>query len=69
MIGEERTLKGSYMGSAVPTRDIPRYISLFRRGNLPVDRLLTGTITLDQINEGFDALREGRAIRQIIDFG
>jgi alcohol dehydrogenase len=69
LIGEERTLKGSYMGSAVPTRDIPRYISLFRRGKLPVDRLLTGTITLDQINEGFDALREGRAIRQIIDFG
>jgi alcohol dehydrogenase len=69
LIGEERTLKGSYMGSAVPTRDIPRYISLFRRGKLPVDRLLTGTITLDRINEGFDALREGRAIRQIIDFG
>ena len=69
LIGEERTLKGSYMGSAVPTRDIPRYISLFRRGKLPVDRLLTGTITLDQINEGFDALREGRAIRQIINFG
>ena len=69
LIGEERTLKGSYMGSAVPTRDIPRYISLFRRGKLPVDRLLTGTITLDQINEGFDALREGRAIRQIITFG
>jgi alcohol dehydrogenase len=57
------------MGSAVPTRDIPRYISLFRRGKLPVDRLLTGTITLDRINEGFDALREGRAIRQIINFG
>jgi alcohol dehydrogenase len=69
LIGEERTLKGSYMGSAVPTRDIPRYISLFRRGKLPVDRLLTGTITLDRINEGFDALREGRAIRQIINFG
>jgi alcohol dehydrogenase len=68
LIGEERTLKGSYMGSAVPTRDIPRYISLFRRGKLPVDRLLTGIITLDQINEGFDALREGRAIRQIINF-
>ncbi|MGB0086486.1 MAG: zinc-dependent alcohol dehydrogenase family protein, partial [Rhodomicrobiaceae bacterium] len=46
LIGEERTLKGSYMGSSVPTRDIPRYISLFRRGKLPVDRLLTGTITL-----------------------
>ena len=68
LIGEERTLKGSYMGSSVPTRDIPRYISLFRRGKLPVDKLLTGTITLDQINEGFDRLREGKAIRQILTF-
>ncbi len=68
LIGEERTLQGSYMGSAVPTRDIPRYIALFRRGKLPVDKLLTGTLTLDEINEGFDKLREGRAIRQIITF-
>jgi alcohol dehydrogenase len=69
LIAEERTLKGSYMGSAVPTRDIPRYIALFKRGKLPVDRLMTGKITLDQINEGFDALREGKAIRQILTFG
>ena len=69
LIAEERTLKGSYMGSAVPSRDIPRYVRLFKRGKLPVDRLLTGTITLDQINEGFDALREGKAIRQILMFG
>jgi alcohol dehydrogenase len=69
LIAEERTLKGSYMGSAVPSRDIPRYISLFKRGKLPVDRLLTGTLGLDQINEGFDALREGRAIRQVLMFG
>jgi alcohol dehydrogenase len=69
LIAEERSLKGSYMGSAVPKRDIPRYVSLFKRGKLPVDRLLTGTLTLDQINEGFDALREGRAIRQILTLG
>ena len=69
LIAEERTVKGSYMGSAVPSRDIPRYVRLFKRGKLPVDRLLTGTITLDQINEGFDALREGKAIRQILTFG
>lgn len=69
LIGEERTLKGSYMGSAVPGRDIPRYISLFKRGKLPVDRLLTGTLPLHEINEGFDKLREAKAIRQIVTFG
>ncbi|NJM35430.1 MAG: alcohol dehydrogenase, partial [Rhodomicrobium sp.] len=68
LIGEERTLKGSYMGSSVPARDIPRYISLFRRGKLPIDKLLTGTIALDEINEGFDKLREAKAIRQIVTF-
>lgn len=68
LIGEERTLKGSYLGSAVPTRDIPRYVALFRRGRLPVDRLLTGHLALEQINEAFDRLREGRAIRQVVTF-
>ncbi len=68
LIGEERTLKGSYMGSAVPSRDIPRYVALYKRGKLPVDKLLTGRLKLDDINEAFDALREGRAIRQVVTF-
>ena len=66
LVGEERTLKGSYIGSAVPSRDIPRYIDLYRRGRLPVDRLMSGTLKLDEINEGLDRLHEGAAIRQVI---
>lgn len=68
IVADERTVKGSYMGSCVPKRDIPRFISLFRAGKLPVDKLLTGTLTLDQINEGFDKLDRGEAIRQVITF-
>ncbi|MDO5657500.1 MAG: zinc-dependent alcohol dehydrogenase family protein [Paracoccus sp. (in: a-proteobacteria)] len=68
LVADERTVKGSYMGSCVPKRDIPRFISLFRAGRLPVDRLLTGTLTLAQINEGFDLLDRGEAIRQVITF-
>lgn len=68
LVAEERTLKGSYIGTSVPSRDIPRYLALFRRGRLPVDRLLTDRIKLDQINEGFDRLREGQAVRQIVTF-
>lgn len=60
---EERTLKGSYMGSCVPQRDIPNYIQMFRRGRLPVERLVTHRIPLDQINEGFDLLASGSAGR------
>lgn len=65
---EERTIKGSYMGSSVPGRDIPRYISLYKAGLLPVDKLHTHTLKLDQINEGFDRLAAGEAIRQIVVF-
>ena len=68
LVAEERTLKGSYIGTCVPTRDIPRYVALFRAGKLPVDRLMSGKLTLDQINEGFDRLHEGRAVRQVIEF-
>lgn len=66
LVAEERTLKGSYLGSCVPRRDIGRFVSLYRNGRLPVDQLLTGRLTLDQINEGFDRLHRGEAIRQVI---
>jgi alcohol dehydrogenase len=66
LVGEERTLKGSYIGTAVPARDIPRYIALYRRGRLRVERLKSGTLRLEEINEGFDQLHEGKAIRQVV---
>ena len=68
LVGEERTLKGSYIGTCVPLRDIPRFIQLYRDGRLPVNRLLSGRLTLDQINEGFDRLHDGSAVRQVIEF-
>jgi alcohol dehydrogenase len=68
MVAEERTLKGSYIGTCVPSRDIPRFVELYRQGKLAVDRLMTGTLALDEINEGFDLLHEGKAVRQIIVF-
>jgi alcohol dehydrogenase len=68
LVTEERTLKGSYIGTTVPARDLPRYLSLFKRGRLPVDRLLTHRLQLEELNEGFDRLREGRAIRQVLQF-
>ena len=68
MVAEERTLKGSYMGSAVPRRDVPRYIAMYQAGLLPVDKLLSRTITLDEINPAFDALARGEVLRQIIRY-
>ena len=68
MVVEERTIKGSYLGSCVPGRDIPHYIELFQHGRLPVNALISSTIALDDINEGFDALADGSVVRQIITF-
>ena len=65
-VAEERTLKGSYIGSAVPERDIPRFIALYQQGLLPVDKLMSERIGLDDINAGFDRLAEGASIRQIL---
>jgi alcohol dehydrogenase len=66
LVGEGKTLMGSYMGSSIPSRDIPRYISLWRAGRLPVDRLLTSVSPLSEINRLLDELASGAAIRQIV---
>lgn len=68
LVGEERTLKGSYIGTCVPVRDIPRYIALYRKGVLPVNKLMSGKLKLEDINHGFDLLHEGKAVRQVIVF-
>lgn len=66
LVAEGKTLIGSYMGSAIPARDIPRYIAMWRAGRLPVERLLTSVNPLSEINDLLDALAEGRAIRQVM---
>jgi alcohol dehydrogenase len=68
LVAEERTIKGSYMGSCVPRRDVPHYIAMYQAGLLPVDKLHTHTLRLEEINEGFDRLADAQAVRQIIAF-
>jgi alcohol dehydrogenase len=68
LVAEERTLRGSYLGSCVPQRDVPRYIEWYRAGRLPVDRLLSEHLALTDINAAFDRLADGGAIRQVINF-
>ncbi len=68
LVAEARTVSGSYIGSCLPSRDIPAFTELYRQGRLPVDRLVTKTIALEDINEAMDDLAEGRAVRQVIVF-
>ena len=68
LVAEGRSIVGSYLGSAVPQRDIPVFVDLWRRGRLPVEELITSRVELGMINEALDALARGAAIRQIIEF-
>ncbi|HWV88321.1 MAG TPA: zinc-binding dehydrogenase [Capillimicrobium sp.] len=66
LVAEERTLRGSYLGTSVPARDVPRFVALHDAGRLPVERLLTHRLSLDELNEGFDRLAAGEAVRQVV---
>lgn len=68
LVAEERTLKGSYIGSCIPSRDLKRMMDMYRRGVLPVDKLVTHRMPLEDINLAMDQLKTGDAIRQIIHF-
>ena len=66
LVVDERTIKGSYMGSCVVRNDIPKFINLYKQGKLPVDKLRSGNICLNDLNQGFDKLAAGDAIRQML---
>lgn len=66
LVAEERTLKGSYLGSANPSEMLPQLFDYWRAGKLPVEKLISGHLKLDEINEGFDRLASGEAVRQVV---
>ena len=66
LVLQEKTLKGSIYGSTRPQADFPRLFELYRRGRLPLDRLLTREWRLDQINEAYDELLAGTVARSVI---
>ncbi|MGE2726286.1 alcohol dehydrogenase catalytic domain-containing protein [Mycolicibacterium pulveris] len=68
-VAEGRSLIGSYLGSAVPAREIPRFVDMWRDGRLPVESLVSSTIALADVNAAMDALADGDAVRQVVVFG
>lgn len=69
LTAEERKVQGCYLGSCIPSRDIPRFVRLYQQGRLPVDRLLTHVLRQDEINLGFERLASGEGVRQVVVFG
>lgn len=66
LVAEALTIRGSYLGSSVPERDIPRFVELWRQGRLPLERLVSQRIGLGEVNGAMDRLASGEALRQII---
>ena len=65
----ERKIQGSSMGSNHFRVDMPRLLKLWQQGRLHLDHLITGTLQLSEINEGFARLKGGHVVRQLIAFG
>jgi NDMA-dependent alcohol dehydrogenase len=68
LIFEEKTLKGSFYGSARPRHDFPRLVSLYRAGKLKLDELITRRYRIDEAPQAFDDLAQGRNARGVIVF-
>lgn len=67
LVGEEKSILGSYMGSSVPRRDLPRLFDLYAAGVLPADALVTSrSVPLDDVNGALDRLHAGTEVRQIL---
>jgi len=62
----EKRIQGSLFGSGDPFHDIPRMVELYQAGDLKLDELITSTYTLDQINQGYQDLIDGKNIRGVI---
>jgi len=68
LVADGLTVQGSYLGSCVTQRDVPRFIELYRAGRFPAERLVSHRIGLDDLNAALDRLAEGQALRQVIAF-
>lgn len=68
LVAEGRTIVGSYLGSAVPARDVPVFARMWQEGRLPVERLISARIGLTGLNAAMDRLADGSAVRQVVVF-
>jgi alcohol dehydrogenase (nicotinoprotein) len=65
----EKTIKGTLFGSANPQYDIVKLLRLYDAGQLKLDELVTTRYTLEEVNEGYQDLRDSKNIRGVIVYG
>jgi S-(hydroxymethyl)glutathione dehydrogenase/alcohol dehydrogenase len=66
VVGWQRRIQGHVFGMCNPLSDIPRLLRLYRAGQLKLDELITGRYALDEINQGYQDLDDGKLIRGVI---
>ncbi|HEX6470080.1 MAG TPA: NDMA-dependent alcohol dehydrogenase [Streptosporangiaceae bacterium] len=66
LVGPQRTIKGALMGSVNPLYDIPRLVNLYQSGHLKLSELVTRRYRLDEINDGFRDMLDGKNIRGVL---
>ena len=62
----KKTIKGSLFGDCNPTTDIPKLLGLYQSGDLKLDELITRTYKLEEVNQGYDDLLNGKNVRGVI---
>jgi S-(hydroxymethyl)glutathione dehydrogenase/alcohol dehydrogenase len=66
VIAYEKQIRGCLFGHSNPRSDIPKMLQLYRDGKVLLDELITNTYTLEQINEGYEAMRTHKNIRGLV---
>jgi S-(hydroxymethyl)glutathione dehydrogenase/alcohol dehydrogenase len=61
-----KEIKGTIFGSLNPRADIPKLLGMYREGQLKLDELITRRYPLAQINDGYEAMRQGENIRGVV---
>jgi S-(hydroxymethyl)glutathione dehydrogenase / alcohol dehydrogenase len=66
LVLQEKTIKGCWYGSSNVQQDVPKLIDLYKKGELKLDELISREISLDEVNEAFDAMKTGEVARSVI---
>ncbi|MFO8101697.1 MAG: alcohol dehydrogenase catalytic domain-containing protein [Dehalococcoidia bacterium] len=61
-----KTVKGTVQGDIIGSVDVPKYVDMFMDGKLPIDKLITRTFSLDQVNEAFEAMENKQVLRSVV---
>ena len=64
-----QNIRGGQMGGASPQEDAQMYVRMYKAGKLPLEKLVTRTYTLEEINQGYQDMRDGKNIRGLVVFG